>query len=290
MRSPYALSTARLLIGCSLVLSSAMLEERVGLAQPAGAATARPGPAPARPAPARPAIAPPRPGTPAPIRPGVPAKPGAPAAPIPAEPMTGPFSLAQATVGLPGTAPLVATIEFQENGQPKGALRCDLFAEQAPLAVANFIGLARGLRPYQDPTTKQWIRRPFFDASFIHRVVPDALIQAGDPNCIGDFECHGMPGAGEPGYRLPDEQRPELRFERGGVLAMADRGPGTAGSQFFITAAEAPWLNGAHTIFGACEPIDLIKQLSRASSGPRDVPKAPLAIKKVTIARKGPSK
>lgn len=289
MRSPYALSTARLVLGCSLVLSSAMLEERVGLAQPAagaGATTARPGPAPAKPA-ARPAVAPV-----APLRPGAagPAKPGAPGAPIPAEPMTGPFTLAQATAGLPGTAPLVATIEIQESGAPKGTLRCDLFAEQAPLTVANFVGLARGLRPYQDPQTKQWIRRPLFDGNFVHRVVPDALIQAGDPSCTGDSNCHGVPGFGEPGYRLPDELRPELRFERGGVLAMADRGPGTAGSQFFITAAEAPWLNGAHTIFGACEPLELIKQLSRASSGQRDVPKTPLAIKKVTITRKGPSK
>jgi peptidyl-prolyl cis-trans isomerase A (cyclophilin A) len=204
--------------------------------------------------------------------------------------MTGPFTLQQATVGLPGTAPLVATIEIQENGAPMGTLRCDLFAEQAPLTVANFVGLARGLRPYQDPQTKQWIRRPLFDGNFVHRVVPDALIQAGDPSCTGDHTCHGVPGFGEPGYRLPDELRPELRFERGGVLAMADRGPGTAGSQFFITAAEAPWLNGAHTIFGACEPLELIKQLSRASSGQRDVPKTPLAIKKVTITRKGPSK
>jgi peptidyl-prolyl cis-trans isomerase A (cyclophilin A) len=230
MRSPYALSTARLVIGGSLGLASMLLWEPVGLAQPAGAATARPGPVPARPA-ARPPVGPGRPGA------AAAQKPGAPAPAIPAEPLTGPFTLAQATVGLPGTAPLVASIEFLENGDPKGVLRCDLFAEQAPLAVANFIGLARGLRPYQDPQTKQWVRRPFYDGNFIHRVVPDALIQAGDPNCTGDYNCHGLPGSGEPGYRLPDELRPELRFDRPGVLAMADRGPGTAGSQFFITAA-----------------------------------------------------
>jgi peptidyl-prolyl cis-trans isomerase A (cyclophilin A) len=300
MRSPYGLCVARLqarsgqrpggplLVGGALVLAAG----GAALAQPASPPAAKPAapPAAAKPAPAAAAPA----AAPAAARPAVPARPGAapaPAAkPAPAAavaPPTGPFTLLQATAGLVGTGPLVATLVITREAKPVGVLRCELYADKAPLTVANFVGLVRGLRPYVDPTTKQWVRRPLLDGNLIHRVVPDVLIQAGDPQCTQDTNCRGLPGAGEPGYTIPDEPRPELRFDRPGLLAMAHRGPGTAGSQFFITAGEAPWLSGSHTLFGACEPIDLVKQISRSEAGSRDIPTTPVLIKKATIARKG---
>ncbi|MFO0573058.1 MAG: peptidylprolyl isomerase [Polyangia bacterium] len=312
MRSPYGFSIARpqaragqrpgglLLVGGALAVAAT---GTAALAQPASPPLAKPAAPAAAPAkPAAPAASQPAPAAakpaaaPAVVRPAVAAKPGAapalaakpgtaPAAKV--EPPTGPFTLAQATAGLAGTGPLVATLEITREAKPVGVLRCELFADKAPLTVANFVGLARGLRPYVDPVTKQWVRRPLLDGNTIHRTVPDVLIQAGDPQCTLDVSCRGLPGAGEPGYTLPDEPRPELRFDRAGLLAMAHRGPGTAGSQFFITAAEAPWLSGSHTIFGACEPVELVKQISRSESGPRDIPLVPVLIKKATIAHKG---
>lgn len=182
---------------------------------------------------------------------------------------------------------MIATIEIMREGKPVQALHCELFGDKAPLAVANFIGLGRGLRQWKDPKSGQWVKKPLYDGNLLHRVVPEMLIQGGDPNCTGDPSCHGAPGFGDPGYTIADELHPELRFDRGGRLAMSNRGPGTSGSQFFITEREASWLNGGHTIFGQCDGVELIAELSHVEAGSRDVPKAPLVIKRVTFARKG---
>lgn len=265
-------------------------------AKPAGTA---PAPTAAKPGtPAAPGTAtaakpgtPAAPGTAAAAKPGTPAAPGTPPAASPAsapvDPAQAHLTIAQAVAGIRGIGAIIATIEIMREGKPVQALHCELFGDKAPLAVANFIGLGRGLRQWKDPKSGQWVKKPLYDGNLLHRVVPEMLIQGGDPNCTGDPSCHGAPGFGDPGYTIADELHPELRFDRGGRLAMSNRGPGTSGSQFFITEREASWLNGGHTIFGQCDGIELITELSHVEAGSRDVPKAPLVIKRVTFARKG---
>jgi peptidyl-prolyl cis-trans isomerase A (cyclophilin A) len=190
-----------------------------------------------------------------------------------ADPTGGKFTLEQATKGLSGppTAPLVATIETT-----KGKFTCELFDKQAPNTVANFVGLARGVRPWQDPKTKQWVTKPFYDGLIFHRVIPGFMIQGGDPLGVG---------MGNPGYKFEDEISPELKFDRPALLAMANAGPATNGSQFFITEGTPQHLTGRHTIFGHCDPLSLVTEISAVEKGPRDKPVTDVVIKKVTIAR-----
>src|SRR6266700_7748227 len=184
------------------------------------------------------------------------------------DPTGGKFTLEQATKGLPGpeTAPLVATMETS-----KGKFTCELYDKQAPITVANFVGLARGVRPWQDPKTKQWVTKPFYDGLIFHRVIPGFMIQGGDPLGVG---------IGNPGYKFEDEISPDLKFDRPGLLAMANAGPATNGSQFFISEGTPQHLTGRHTIFGHCEPVALVGEI------------AAVVIKKVTIAhdKKGGAK
>ena len=247
------------------------------------------------------ASSPAKPGTPA----GAPgaaagspaAKPGAPASPgpvtasapqaVPADPAGAHLTLAQATAGLKGTGAIIATIEIAAPGKPIQSLHCELYADKAPLTVANFLGLGRGLRLWKDPKSGQWVKRPLYDGNHLHRVIPELLIQGGDPSCTGDASCRGAAGIGDPGYTIADEIRPELRFDRAGRLAMSNRGANTGGSQFFITEREASWLTGSHTIFGQCDGTELVAQLSHVEAGSRDMPKAPLLIKRISFARKG---
>jgi peptidyl-prolyl cis-trans isomerase A (cyclophilin A) len=187
------------------------------------------------------------------------------------DPAAGKFTLEQATSGLsgPATAPLSATIETS-----KGTFTCTLYDRQAPNTVANFVGLARGVRPWKDPKTGKWVtKKPFYDGLTFHRVIPTFMIQGGDPEGTG---------RGGPGYAFADEISPNLRFDRPGLLAMANRGGGTAtnGSQFFITEGMPSNLNGKHTIFGACEPLSLVAEIAHAPG---------TVIQKVTIARKSPA-
>jgi peptidyl-prolyl cis-trans isomerase A (cyclophilin A) len=211
-------------------------------------------------------------------------KPAAPAAAV--TPMET-FTLSQATAGLKGGGPLVATIELEQNKKPLASLRCELFSELTPNTVAHFVGLARGLRPFIAPESreaKKWVRRPLYDGSWLHRVLPDYLIQGGDPACAALYECGGMYGQGDAGFSIPDEIRPELRFDRGGRLALANKGPGTGSAQFFITERATPWLNGTATLFGQCEPADAISSLTRLPSKPMNLPQDPVIIKRITVA------
>ena len=123
----------------------------------------------------------------------------------------------------------------------KGDIRLELFSEQAPNTVKNFTSLAQGEREWIDPTNGQPTSRPLFDGTIFHRVIDGFMIQGGDP--LGT-------GTGGPGYQFNDEIHPDLTFSKPYLLAMANAGPGTNGSQFFITTVETPWLNGRHTIFG----------------------------------------
>ena len=188
------------------------------------------------------------------------------------DPAKGHFTLEQATKGLAGSGPLQAKIETT-----LGTLTCDLFDKQAPITVANFVGLARGTRPWKDPKTGKWVeKKPLYDGLIFHRVIPGFMIQGGDP--LGT-------GTGNPGYRFQDEFAPDLKFDKPALLAMANAGPGTNGSQFFITEGTPQHLTGRHTIFGQCEPPSLVSKIAGVKTGPRDKPETDVVMKKVTISR-----
>ncbi len=164
------------------------------------------------------------------------------------DPITGDFTLEQALAGMPGEGDLWALIRTT-----RGTLQCQLFPEDAPLTVANFIGLARGLRPFRDPTVPNspeapnttWVTRPYYDGTSFHRVIPGFMIQGGDPTGTG---------TGGPGYVIVDEFSPELIHDRPGVLSMANRNQAnTGGAQFFVTLNPTPHLDGVHTVFGLCD-------------------------------------
>lgn len=165
-----------------------------------------------------------------------------------------------------------------------GKLRCTLFEKQTPETVANFIGLASGTKDWKNPVshvTKH--NTPLYDGTIFHRVIPQFMIQGGDP--AGN-------GAGDPGYAFKDEIVHGLTFDRPGRLAMANSGPNTNGSQFFITEVPTPHLNGRHTIFGQCDPasVTLVKQIARMASDPgNNRPLRPVKINHIAIERGGSS-
>jgi len=187
-----------------------------------------------------------------------------------ADPLAGKFTLAEATEGLPAGKSLTATIETD-----LGTLKCDLLADKAPVTVANFVGLARGLRPFKDETGN-WAKRPAYDGTTFHRVIKGFMIQGGDPKGTGQ---------GEPGYVIPDERWEGATHNKRGQLCMANRGPNTNGMQFFITDKAAPHLDSSYTIFGQCGPDSVMDKLVDVEvRGDSSV--KPTSIRKVTIARK----
>jgi len=160
-----------------------------------------------------------------------------------------------------------------------GHITCKLFSKEAPETVANFIGLAEGTKDWTDPTTKQKMHnKPLFDGTTFHRVIPEFMIQGGDP--AGN-------GTGDPGYFFNDEFNPDLNFDVPGRLAMANSGPNTNGSQFFITEVPTEYLNQKHTIFGQCDDsgILVVKSIARVERDSNDKPIQPVILKKVTIVR-----
>jgi peptidyl-prolyl cis-trans isomerase A (cyclophilin A) len=162
-----------------------------------------------------------------------------------------------------------------------GRLTCKLFAAQAPITDANFIGLADGSRDWTDPATLKKIHgKPLYDGTIFHRVIPGFMIQGGDPE--GD-------GRGDPGYFFQDEFDPSLTFDQPGRLAMANAGPATNGSQFFITEAPVPELTGKHTIFGQCDEhsVLLVASIARVERNDQDRPLTPVVIQHITIVREG---
>ncbi len=139
-----------------------------------------------------------------------------------------------------------------------GDIVVKLFPDKAPKTVENFVGLAEGTKEWTEPKGGK-VKRPLYDGTIFHRVIPDFMIQGGDP--MGT-------GYGGPGYKFADEIGPDNRFDRPGLLAMANAGPNTNGSQFFITEVPTPHLNRGHTIFGeVVKGIDLIAQIARAGHG-----------------------
>jgi peptidyl-prolyl cis-trans isomerase A (cyclophilin A) len=165
---------------------------------------------------------------------------------------------------------LVAKIET-----PQGAITCELWPDRAPMTVANFVGLATGQKAWKNPTNGNIeTGKPFYDGLTFHRVIPDFMIQGGDP--LGT-------GGGGPGYKFADEVSAQDRMEIG-TLAMANAGPTTNGSQFFITEAAPDWLNGKHTIFGKCKEIEVIKAISGVPKAGESTPQTPITMK-VTISK-----
>jgi cyclophilin family peptidyl-prolyl cis-trans isomerase len=156
-----------------------------------------------------------------------------------------------------------------------GDFNCTLFPDKAPITVDNFVGLATGTKDWKNPVNGATMHnKPFYDGTVFHRVIPNFMIQGGDP--LGN-------GSGGPGYSFRDEQS-DLTFDQPGRLAMANSGPNTNGSQFFITEVPTPHLDGHYNIFGQCDNNALVKQIARAATDPRnDRPFSPVKITHIKI-------
>jgi peptidyl-prolyl cis-trans isomerase A (cyclophilin A) len=162
----------------------------------------------------------------------------------------------------------------------RGDIVVRLFPDHAPKTVENFVGLAEGTQEYTDPKSGQKTTGRFYDGLWFHRIIPNFMIQGGCP--LGT-------GTGGPGYTFKDEFHPELQFDRPYLLAMANAGPGTNGSQFFITTVATDWLNNRHTIFGEVEDDasrKVVDEIGTAATGPGDRPQQPITIESVEVERR----
>lgn len=169
------------------------------------------------------------------------------------------------------TNSLTATLRTNQ-----GTIVVRLFPDQAPKTVRNFVELAEGSRDWTDPQTRKPSRASLYNGTIFHRVIPDFMIQGGDP--LGT-------GTGGPGYKFADEFHPDLSFNRPYLLAMANSGPGTNGSQFFITTVPTPWLTGKHTIFGeVVSGADVVDEISRAQTSRGDRPMQEVVLESVEIS------
>lgn len=165
-------------------------------------------------------------------------------------------------VQIPGEGQLY--VEIRTN---HGTIKGRLFEDKAPKTVANFVGLATGAIT----------GKPFYDGIIFHRVIPDFMVQAG---------CPEGRGTGGPGYVIADEFGPGLRHDKPGLFSMANAGPNTGGSQFFITEVPTPWLDNKHAIFGeVTEGLDVVKKITRVPKGPGDRPREPVVMEQVRIYR-----
>jgi peptidyl-prolyl cis-trans isomerase A (cyclophilin A) len=156
-----------------------------------------------------------------------------------------------------------------------GDIRVRLLPDHAPETVDNFVGLAKGTKAWSDPRSGQPKNESLYAGTIFHRVIPDFMIQGGDP--LGT-------GTGGPGYNFKDEVSGGPSFDKPGYLAMANAGPNTNGSQFFITEVATPWLNGKHTIFGVVEDgMDVVHAIARVPRGGNDKPKSDVRLEGVDI-------
>jgi peptidyl-prolyl cis-trans isomerase A (cyclophilin A) len=202
----------------------------------------------------------------------------APETPTPAAPDALPDAPSTTSHEQPPAVPTGPTVLFDTS---MGRLTCKLFDKEAPITVANFIGLATGTKTWTDPvTTKKVTGVPFYDGTTFHRVIPGFMIQGGDRLGTGE---------GDAGYYIQDEVSPTLRFDVPGRLAMANSGPGTDGAQFFITQAATPQLNGSYTIFGQCDPhtVLMVTTITLVDRNANDKPLTPVVVNKVTVVPVG---
>ena len=177
-------------------------------------------------------------------------------------------------------------VTHPENGSPsatlhttQGDISVTLFPNEAPKTVANFVGLATGEGQYSESNAQGTTSGPFYDGTIFHRVIAGFMLQTGDPTGTG---------RGGPGYKFGDEFHPDLRFDRPYLLAMANAGPGTNGSQFFITVAPTTWLNRKHTIFGEVADQasrDVVDAIGATATGPGDRPVSDIVIERVSVDR-----
>ena len=158
----------------------------------------------------------------------------------------------------------------------QGTFKARLMPDHAPITVANFVDLATGKREWRDPNDGERKSEPLYDGTIFHRVIPDFMIQGGDP--LGS-------GTGGPGYRFEDECPPGgPKLDRPGLLAMANAGPNSNGSQFFVTVKATPWLTGKHTIFGeVTEGMDVVEKISTVETAAQDRPAEDIVLERVEI-------
>ncbi len=165
-----------------------------------------------------------------------------------------------------------------------GQIKVKLFADEAPVTVGNFVGLAEGTIPWTDPLSGEEKRGvPFYDGIKFHRVIPDFMVQCGDPKTRAESDSWGTGG---PGYRFDDEFAPGLAHSKPGMLSMANAGPGTNGSQFFVTEVPTPFLDGKHAVFGEItEGLDVVKKMARVPRNSQDRPDTAVVLDRVEIIR-----
>jgi peptidyl-prolyl cis-trans isomerase A (cyclophilin A) len=173
---------------------------------------------------------------------------------------------------VPGEGQLYATLKTNH-----GDIKIKLFEQRAPSTVANFVGLATGKRTWKDPQSGQERNDPFYDGVIFHRVIPGFMIQGGDRTGTG---------RGGPGYKFADEFHPELRHTKAGILSMANSGPNTNGSQFFITEGATPHLNDRHSVFGeVVEGLNVVNEIANVPRNGRDRPNNDVVIESVEVSR-----
>jgi peptidyl-prolyl cis-trans isomerase A (cyclophilin A) len=176
------------------------------------------------------------------------------------------------TVTQPQPEPLYATFKTS-----MGSIVIRLFEDKAPKTVENFVGLATGAKEWTDPATNQKVKRPLYNGTIFHRVIPNFMIQGGDP--LGR-------GTGGPGYRFADEFNPALKHSKPGILSMANSGPNTNGSQFFITHVPTPHLDNRHSVFGeVVQGQDVVVAIGNVPRGAGDRPQKDVVLQEIVISR-----
>ena len=166
---------------------------------------------------------------------------------------------------------------FAKFKTSEGDFKVRLHDDKAPKTVANFVELAEGTKEWVDPKTQQKVKRPFYDGLLFHRVIDGFMLQGGCP--LGT-------GVGGPGYQFADEFAPGLKHDRPGLLSMANAGPNTNGSQFFVTLVPTPWLDNKHSIFGeVVEGMDVVQKIGKTQTGRGDRPTKDIVINSVQIER-----